>query len=311
MPKVTGPLFSVEADGALGKVLTYQRRPGGASVYGYKKPKIPLTDRQQWQRDLIKWCVYEWQQLTAEEKVGWEDKAVGQGQSGYSYFMHQRRGYVFDPDVALYLPLYDTRLKDTQFLSMESHGHLCTVTGALWTSQGRSFNGVGDYITIENHASLDLTGDYTIIFWVNLSSLGSTQYVINKKIDANNGYAIAFYRLLAGAGANWNVLNKQAGVSTQRGTGNLSYQNSLNVWKCLAARVASGVISFFDAGQSVTLGAIGGWAYSTDTDLILGKLGGAASSLNGKLPVVRIILSALSDGEILNIFNQKRHLFGV
>lgn len=87
MPKVTGPLFSTEAHGALGDVLTYQRRPGGASVYGYKKPKVPLTNAQKLQRQLISWAVDKWQAMTDEERADYEAKARGQGQSGYSYFI--------------------------------------------------------------------------------------------------------------------------------------------------------------------------------------------------------------------------------
>ncbi len=171
MPKLTGPLFSVEAHGALAKALTYQRRPGGASVYGYKKPKVPLTDRQIWQRDLIKWCVYEWQQLTDEQKADWEDKAKGRGQSGYSYFLHQRRGYLFDPDVGIYLPLYDIRFEVSPFLSFDSYGHLCTVYGALWTSQGRDFDGEDDYISLPITSPLDLSSasDWSILLWVKAS----------------------------------------------------------------------------------------------------------------------------------------------
>ena len=90
MPKVTGPLMSLEARKTLAKTLTFQRRPGGASVYGYTKPKVPLTDRQLWQRNLIRWCVYEWQQLSDGDKASWEDLAKGQGQSGYSYFIKRR-----------------------------------------------------------------------------------------------------------------------------------------------------------------------------------------------------------------------------
>ena len=146
MPKLTGPLFSVEARKDLGKAITYQRRPGGASVYGYKQPKVPLTDRQLWQRNLIRWCVYQWQQLSDVAKAEWEDKAKGLRQSGYSLFINQRRGYLFDPDVLLYLPLYDTRLKGNIFSSMDSYGKTCTSVGSLWTPQGRKLDGLDDYL---------------------------------------------------------------------------------------------------------------------------------------------------------------------
>ena len=165
MPKVKGPLFSVNARKSLGKTLTYQGRPGGTAVYPYKKPKVPLTDRQLRQRDLIKWCVYQWQQLSDGTKAEWEARAKGQGQSGYSYFLKHKRGFWFDPDVALYLPLYDERLKGDKFLSMESHGHLSQATGSVWQPNGRLFNGVGDFLNLGQHAGFDITEAITVWGW--------------------------------------------------------------------------------------------------------------------------------------------------
>ena len=53
-------------------------------------------------------------------------------------------GFILDPSLVLYLPLY--RLDGASFMSKDAYGHLCTVTGALWTPQGRSFDGVDDYV---------------------------------------------------------------------------------------------------------------------------------------------------------------------
>lgn len=87
MPKVKGPLFSVSARKSLGKALTYQGRPGGAAVYPYKKPKVPLTDGQLLQRQYISWAVDKWQSFSDEVKAEYEAKAKGHGQSGYSLFI--------------------------------------------------------------------------------------------------------------------------------------------------------------------------------------------------------------------------------
>lgn len=167
MPTVKGPLMSVDAHGALAKALTFQRRPGGASVYGYKEPKVPLTDRQLWQRALIYWCVYAWQQLSPAEKAEWEVKAKGQRQSGYSFFLHSKRGYFLDPTCVLYLPLYDTRFQGSPFKSLDTYEHQCTVTGALWGPQGFTMDGVANKILIPSHSAFDFgtTGAFSFSIW--------------------------------------------------------------------------------------------------------------------------------------------------
>ena len=52
--------------------------------------------------------------------------------------------FIFDPSLVLYLPLY--KLDGACFMSEDKHGHLCTVTGALWRPDGHYFDGQDDYI---------------------------------------------------------------------------------------------------------------------------------------------------------------------
>ncbi len=76
----------------------------------------------------------------------------------------QKDDYIKDPSLVLDLPLY--RLDGQKFTSADKHGHLCTVTGALWQPDGRVFDGDNDTITIPNHASLIFgTGDFTVMAW--------------------------------------------------------------------------------------------------------------------------------------------------
>jgi len=60
--------------------------------------------------------------------------------------------FIFDPSLVLYLPLYE--LDGASFMSEDAYGHLCTVTGALWTPQGRDFDGLDDWITMPSPHSL-------------------------------------------------------------------------------------------------------------------------------------------------------------
>ena len=57
--------------------------------------------------------------------------------------------FIFDPSLVLYLPLYQP--DGASFASRDAYGHLCTVTGALWTPQGRTFDGADDIIDLGNN----------------------------------------------------------------------------------------------------------------------------------------------------------------
>ena len=50
-----------------------------------------------------------------------------------------KRRFKLDPSLVLYLPLYE--LDGSSFRSRDAYGHLATVTGALWTPQGRTLMG--------------------------------------------------------------------------------------------------------------------------------------------------------------------------
>jgi hypothetical protein len=76
-----------------------------------------------------------------------------------------KRDFILDPSFALYLPLYE--LDGASFMSRDAHGHLATVSGALWTPQGRSFDGVDDIIEL---VTFDLDASKTVIAWVKPSS---------------------------------------------------------------------------------------------------------------------------------------------
>lgn len=68
--------------------------------------------------------------------------------------------FIFDPSLVLYLPLH--KLDGASIKSEDAYGHLCAVTGALWTPQGRTFDGIDDKITTSKAISIPVTG----IAWV-------------------------------------------------------------------------------------------------------------------------------------------------
>ncbi len=83
-------------------------------------------------------------------------------------------GFVLDPSLVLYLPLY--QLDGASFMSRDAYGHLCAVTGALWRPQGRWFDKLDDDINCGSAASIDNIWDSggTLEAWVNPASDGET-----------------------------------------------------------------------------------------------------------------------------------------
>lgn len=97
--------------------------------------------------------------------------------------------FIFDPSLVLYLPLY--KLDGASFMSKDKHGHLCTVTGALWTPHGRSFDGVDDYVNCGSNESLDITGVITIEAWIKPSDVDTEQYFIRHGVyGVSTGYLL-------------------------------------------------------------------------------------------------------------------------
>jgi len=76
--------------------------------------------------------------------------------------------FICDPSLVLYLPLY--QLDGASFMSKDAHGHLCSVTGALWRPNGRWFDGSDDKLSLGNDLVL-YPAQFTWEFWVNPDDL--------------------------------------------------------------------------------------------------------------------------------------------
>lgn len=69
-----------------------------------------------------------------------------------------------------YFPLW--ALKDGSFRSVDAFKHTCSVTGATWGLQGRTFDSIDDLINCGSNAILDDLGASSFVFWINPTSLG-------------------------------------------------------------------------------------------------------------------------------------------
>jgi len=86
----------------------------------------------------------------------------------------------------LYLPLWHNELRGGVFSSADDFRHACTVTGALWTPQGRIFDGASYIkITTANWRSGDSVG--TILAWVKTSS-ATDQTIFASSYEVSAGY---------------------------------------------------------------------------------------------------------------------------
>lgn len=81
-----------------------------------------------------------------------------------------------------YAPLWRPDLGGSTFTTIGDGGiptHLCTVTGATWGIQGRTFDGSDDKITIPHSTVFNITNELTVEFWFKTSA-GDDGYIINK-----------------------------------------------------------------------------------------------------------------------------------
>jgi hypothetical protein len=69
---------------------------------------------------------------------------------------------ILDPSLVLNLALHN--IDNTSFMSMDSSGHTVTNSGAFWTPQGWSFNGIDDLVDCGGNPAFD-SQKYTLVCW--------------------------------------------------------------------------------------------------------------------------------------------------
>jgi hypothetical protein len=83
----------------------------------------------------------------------------------------------------------------TAVADKSGRGNTGTVSGAAWTAAGRyggalNFDGVNDWVTVPDHASLDTTGPLTLEAWVRPDTLGTWDTVVMKEGVGSFAYAL-------------------------------------------------------------------------------------------------------------------------
>lgn len=93
----------------------------------------------------------------------------------------------------LYLPLWSKDLSGPVFKSVNAYGHTCTVTGALYGSQGRTFDG-DDLIDCGRNTSLDFgVGDFSLLAWIKSTDKTGSRTIMGKGTTGVGGKRYWFY----------------------------------------------------------------------------------------------------------------------
>jgi hypothetical protein len=93
--------------------------------------------------------------------------------------MNNRLNFITDPNLVLYLPLY--QVDGASLMSRDACGYLGNATGAQWKPDGRTFDGIDDYIALPDNL-LAGASRWTINLWLkandittnNLSPIGGS-----------------------------------------------------------------------------------------------------------------------------------------
>ena len=174
-------------------------------------------------------------------------------------------------------------------------GNTGTISGATWTTLGHSggalsFDGVNDWVTIVDAATLDLTTGMTLEAWVNPANINSWRTVVLK--ETIGGLAYALYAS--------NAFGLPAGfVRTGQDVGATSLTSiPLNTWTHLAVTYDGTTVRLFVNGVQAAAASAGG-SIAQSAEVL--RIGGNAvwnEFFNGRIDDVRIYRRALTAAEI-------------
>ena len=207
-----------------------------------------------------------------------------------------------DPYCKLYLPLW--KLDGDSFADRSAYGHLCTNYGSIWTPQGRSFDGVDDYVNIPDSPSLGVKY-VTIEAWLRWDNTGAAPrpYIVDGRahkyaIYIDKPYEVNF-AIMAGGG--W---RGEPGV-------NIPEVADGNCHHIVGTYDGSNLKIYFDSVLKQTT------PYSGTIDVASGiarigcyTLGGADYMIKGLIGEVRIYNRALTPQEISDHYIIGKEMFG-
>ena len=214
--------------------------------------------------------------------------------------------FIFDSGLVLYLPLYER--DGSSFMSKDAYGHLYTVTGALWTPRGRSFDGSDDYVTIPDHAAFDIATKLTFLSWVKsdvVASVADQDYIASKYATDEREWA--FRTLNTGVLAIY-FGDPNDGSFEGRVESDVAHITSTTTYYLVGFTFSSGTVVLYVNGAAVdsstATGAVPATLYNGSADILIGNTAdlGVGQFWDGLQGEVWLYSRALTFLEIQHIY---------
>jgi len=213
--------------------------------------------------------------------------------------------------LVFYAPLWHPQNSGSPFnaLDLVTPGtHSCTVTGATWGSQGRTFDGIDDVISIPAAASINNLAAITIIVWMNPTlMLGN---IVDKGSDASvgvNGWLLRMSTLgrvvfnMDYATTNLNVVSAQSIITLS------TWQQVALVWNGSAdASLVKIYVNGALTTNSGTTDGVGARVDDSASSLLLGNDAALAQDWKGIQGDVLIYNRALTQAELSRVYQSTR-----
>lgn len=173
------------------------------------------------------------------------------------------------------------------------------INGVTYSGQVMNFDGVNDYVSIPDSNQLDVTGPVSLAIWVRgtstankvLTEKGSNKTLVLQPNGANNFYYLDGY----------------AAPAIVSGLNTLIFNGS---WHNITATFNGATRSLYVDGALRHTSAMGTPSANAD-EFVIGARSGGSVAWAGQVDDIRIFNRALSEAEILALYNYKRKFFNV
>ena len=210
--------------------------------------------------------------------------------------------FALDPYCKLYLPLW--KLDGDSFADRSAYGHLCTNYGSLWTPQGRSFDGVDDYVITADF--LDFAY-FTVETWAKFDTLGF-QHIVANRVSSGD---YKFDLWIDGTNFKLRLGVVVGGVQVYMAGSEAGTIVSANKWyHCVGVFDGSKIYTYLNGALDYSKNATGSLTSKTDPVTIGCAAYDASHYIDGLIDEVRIYSRALTPQEILDHYIIGKEMFG-
>ena len=182
-----------------------------------------------------------------------------------------------------------------------------TATSLTYASDNTfSFNGSSDYITVPSTSAVAITGDMTVLAWINVVNFTGYNGIIGKTTAGSIPNPYDYYLSVSGGVPQF-----------YRGNGSV-YTNlpataapALNTWQCIAVTMSGTTVTHYLNGNTNGTGTLSTTIGDAGANLYIGSRGDLFTKMNGKMGIVQIYNRSLSAGEVAQNFNATRSRYGL